>query len=201
MTNRINIFDFDGTIAESNILKTEAFRTVASSYGKEVSDWFVAYHKENGGVTRQKKIKNLCEKVDDIKSYKKLVQQYENILKKSWLQCPLIPGFESYIKNIEGRNIILSGGAKIEIEEYLAFNNFDAYFEEVFGNPIDKWENLDTIKEKYIEGRELYFYGDSKLDFELATSISANFIYVSKVSEWNVPIEMISKFHHVIEEY
>ena len=59
MDSRINIFDFDGTIAESNILKTEAFRHAASEYGEDISDWFVEYHKQNGGVTRQVKIETL----------------------------------------------------------------------------------------------------------------------------------------------
>jgi phosphoglycolate phosphatase-like HAD superfamily hydrolase len=185
MSNRINIFDFDGTIAESNILKTEAFRYAAVEYGEKISEWFVDYHKANGGVTRQVKIETLCKKIGKAETYDELLGRYEGYLEKEWLDCPLLPGFREYIATLPGRNVILSGGSKVEIELYLKENNLSQYFIEVYGNPIDKHVNLDSIEAKYLSiGADVYFYGDSSLDFKLAQSISSRFIYVSSVSEW-----------------
>ena len=50
------IFDFDGVIAESVEIKTEAFRDMYAPYGKEVSDKVVDHHLKNGGMSRFEKI-------------------------------------------------------------------------------------------------------------------------------------------------
>ena len=49
------IFDFDGVIAESVEIKTEAFRDMYSSYGKDISDSVVDHHLINGGMSRFEK--------------------------------------------------------------------------------------------------------------------------------------------------
>lgn len=202
MTKRINIFDFDGTIAESNILKTEAFRYAASDYGKEISEWFVNYHKENGGITRQVKVETLCKKVNDAGAYGELLTRYETYLEKEWLSCPLLAGFRAYIETLEGANVILSGGSKVEIEAYLKVNNLDQYFLEVYGNPTDKYVNLEAIEDRYLEkDSDVYFYGDSKLDFELSKQISAKFIFVSGVSEWEPSALELQKMKVRVENF
>ena len=48
-------FDFDGVIAESVEIKTEAFREMYISYGKEISEGVVNHHLANGGMSRFKK--------------------------------------------------------------------------------------------------------------------------------------------------
>jgi phosphoglycolate phosphatase-like HAD superfamily hydrolase len=155
----------------------------------------VNYHKENGGVTRQVKIEALCQKINDKSAYNELLERYETHLEKEWLNCPLLPGFRAYIENIAGVNVILSGGSKVEIETYLKENNLDQYFLEVFGNPIDKHVNLDTIKEKHL-GKEsdVYFYGDSRLDYDLSKLVSAKFIFIKGVSEWHSADRFVSDF-------
>ncbi len=202
MPNRINIFDFDGTIAESNLLKTDAFRYAASGYGQEISEWFVGYHKVNGGITRQVKIETLCQKINNASAYDELLARYENYLEKEWLSCSLLPGFRAYIETLSGVNIILSGGSKVEIEAYLKANNLDQYFLEVFGNPIDKHVNLETIKDKYLnEESDVYFYGDSQLDFELSEAIKSKFVFVSWVSEWVTWASYKDAFFTVLEVF
>jgi len=181
----VNIYDFDGTIAESNLLKTDAFRYCAKDFGEDISEWFVEFHKANGGITRQVKIQTLCEKVNRMDLYEELLTRYEEYLSSEWLNCPLISGFREHITQQDGMNLILSGGAKTEIEAYLKHNKLDAYFIEVFGNPIDKQVNLQTIKEKYLSNsNDIYFYGDSRLDFELSKKVDGKFVFLSKVSEW-----------------
>ncbi len=46
------IFDCDGVILNSNKIKSEAFRIVASQYGDKEARKLVTYNKENGGVSR-----------------------------------------------------------------------------------------------------------------------------------------------------
>lgn len=202
MNNKVNIYDFDGTIAETNLLKSDAFEFAAIEFGQEIANWFVSYHKANGGITRQVKIKTLCDKLGRVDLYDYFLERYEDYLSKNWLTCPIIPGFREYVKNTEGTNVILSGGAKVEIESYLKFNNLDEYFVEVFGNPIDKDVNLEAIKNKYLSNDvAVDFYGDSKLDFELSKRVQANFYFVKSVSEWEDWLLFKNDFKEIFEDF
>lgn len=183
---KINIFDFDGTIAETNLLKTEAFSYISKPFGEDVNKWFVEYHRANGGVTRQVKIKELCHKFNDLDLYDSLMEQYASFLKENWFTSPLLKGFRIFIESSDTVNIILSGGSKVEIEDYLEHHKLSQYFEAVYGNPISKYDNLETIKDKYLNGEvTVDFYGDSRLDFELSESIGANFIFQKQCTEWD----------------
>ena len=51
------IFDYDGTIADSVNIKTEAFAELYRNYGKDIESKVVKYHLNNGGVSRFEKFK------------------------------------------------------------------------------------------------------------------------------------------------
>ena len=49
------IFDFDGVIADSVDVKTQAFIKIYSKYGKSVVKKVVDHHESNGGISRFEK--------------------------------------------------------------------------------------------------------------------------------------------------
>ena len=51
------IFDFDGVIAESIQMKTDAFATLYSDNGADIVQRVVSHHEANGGMSRFDKIK------------------------------------------------------------------------------------------------------------------------------------------------
>ena len=55
--NPFTLFDFDGVIAESVNVKTEAFSILYQPYGKDVVKKVVKHHLTNGGVSRFEKFK------------------------------------------------------------------------------------------------------------------------------------------------
>ena len=50
------IFDFDGVIAESTNIKTDAFVSIYNEYSEEVQARVKDYHVKNSGISRYKKI-------------------------------------------------------------------------------------------------------------------------------------------------
>ena len=48
-------FDFDGVIADSVNVKTEAFEKIYLPYGKEIAEKVINHHRENGGMSRFEK--------------------------------------------------------------------------------------------------------------------------------------------------
>ena len=51
------IFDFDGVIAESVQVKTDAFAALYASYGADNVSKVVEHHEANGGMSRFEKIR------------------------------------------------------------------------------------------------------------------------------------------------
>ena len=51
------IFDFDGVIAESVNVKTQAFKKIYQQYGNEVVSEVIKHHLSNGGISRFEKFK------------------------------------------------------------------------------------------------------------------------------------------------
>ena len=51
------IFDFDGVVAESVQVKTDAFAYLYASHGKKIVSKVTEHHELNGGMSRFEKIK------------------------------------------------------------------------------------------------------------------------------------------------
>ena len=49
------IFDFDGVLAESMHIKTQAFYKLYEPFGNNVAEQVVKHHQENGGMSRFEK--------------------------------------------------------------------------------------------------------------------------------------------------
>ena len=72
------IFDCDGVILDTNKIKTEAFKKTLNKYPKEKIDKLIAFHKENGGVSRKIKFEYFFNNIINDSNPKKI----NNSLKK-----------------------------------------------------------------------------------------------------------------------
>ena len=50
------LFDFDGVIKESNLIKGEVFKKIFKDFGPEVTSKIFNHHISNGGISRYEKI-------------------------------------------------------------------------------------------------------------------------------------------------
>ena len=74
------IFDFDGVIVDSNLVKKKAIFQASKSFAKDkYIHKFVTYFTKNSGIPREKKIKKFFKKND----YLQIKENYEMILEKS----------------------------------------------------------------------------------------------------------------------
>ena len=55
------IFDFDGVIAESGKIKTQAFAELYRPHGDEIVAQVVQFHTQNGGMSRYRKFRHFQE--------------------------------------------------------------------------------------------------------------------------------------------
>lgn len=184
------IFDCDGVILDSNLIKTEAFRQTLDFYPKEKIEVFIEYHKENAGISRQVKFKYFFDMIVQEKCsniYNKALVDFGDICAESLRASPLIPGVVSFLDFLYKKDIptyVVSGGSEIEIKDVFQRKGIYKYFKSIHGNPTSKRDSLRYLNDSgSLRGRGLYF-GDAELDWELANEFGLNFVFIAGASEW-----------------
>ena len=177
------IFDFDGVIAESVQVKTDAFTELYASYGTEIVKQVVEHHKANGGMSRFGKIeyyhKSFLNKSLTKAEIEKLANQFSELVREKVIVAPYVPGALEYIKECYKQyDLFISTGTPTdEIKQILIDREIAYYFTDVFGSPQEKDEHISIILSEYdMSANELLFYGDSDTDLEATEYHNINFV-------------------------
>ena len=177
------IFDFDGVIAESIQMKTDAFATLYSDNGADIVQRVVSHHEANGGMSRFDKIKYYHKTFLNItlteKEIMELADQFSILVIDKVTEAPYVPGALEYIQNIFIKyKLFISTGTPIkEIIKILEGRNIAHYFTGVYGSPSKKKNHIMDICIKYnLLPEEIIFFGDAKTDIEAAVHHNVQFV-------------------------
>ncbi len=199
---RAVIFDFDGVILESAVIKTKAFGEVVKGYPKEQADAFVAYHMTHMGVSRHVKFRYFIEEIlheeyTDEKE-KKLADSFESIVYNQVMKCPFVPGAREFLEhNYEKYDLyIASGTPEEEMNRVVQGRKLEKYFKEIYGSPLKKTEIIDLILTKHgYSKEEALFVGDANTDMNAAAETGLSF--VGRMTEENE--EMFERIRYKID--
>lgn len=187
---RTMLFDCDGVLLNSNRLKTEAFRDVASQFGDQPAQALVDYHVARGGVSRQRKFAYFAEQIigadEPAALADRLVQEYGEQLRSSLSACEVAPGLAALKRaTTDAQWGVVSGGSQAELREIFAQRDIDQYFElGIWGNPIDKPRLVANLRRDRALVAPVLFIGDSQYDHEIALEAGFDFLFVSAWSEF-----------------
>ena len=169
------IFDFDGVIAESVQVKTDAFASLYEQYGVNIVTKVIEHHEANGGISRFEKIKlyheSYLNKAITKEEIEELANQFSKLVVKKVIESTYVPGVFKYIlKCYEKYKLFISTGTPTkEMKQILKGREIDQYFTDVFGSPAKKTVHLNHILSKYdLKPDEMIFYGDSNSDCDAA---------------------------------
>ena len=177
------VFDFDGVLVNSNILKRDCFLKVADLYGTQIYKKFKQYCDKHPSATRYEKMQWLEKKLETVNvSHKDLINQYSYCVKSRLLEAESVtnlPKLQKYTQNSSWS--IVSAAPEEELRWFLKEKNWNGLFEGgVYGAPRSK----DSIfrKEYSTENRKnrTVFFGDSKSDFEVARKLDIDFVFVNQ---------------------
>jgi phosphoglycolate phosphatase-like HAD superfamily hydrolase len=177
MPNIQIIFDFDGVILNSHIVKARGFYEIFKIFGKNKAKKAKQYHLNKMGISRYKKfnyirkniltnttitnkelnnffIKYCFNKILNLKIDKKLLQFLKSNYKK----------YELYIS---------TGSPHKEIVRILKKKKIYKFFKKVYGSPSIKIEHIKKIK-KY--NKKTIFIGDSIDDIKAAKKTNTTFL-------------------------
>ena len=179
------IFDFDGVIAESVQIKTDAFARLYEQYGDKIVNKVIEHHESNGGMSRFEKIKlyheSFLNKAITNEEIGELTNQFSKLVVRKVIESPYVPGVFKYIqKCYEKYNLFISTGTPTnEMKQILIGRGIAEYFIEILGSPEKKCVHITKIISKYnYHPDELIFYGDANTDINAAKQASIPFVLI-----------------------
>lgn len=141
------------------------------------------HHKENGGMSRYKKIPIYLE-WNGIYPSTEVVAEYEKkfaeLVIESVISSAWIGGVEKVIrnKNQNQKFVIITGTPQEEIEIILERLNINTIFDFIFGAPMEKTDAIrETLKEFRINKEKALMIGDSRSDFVASMDNGINFLF------------------------
>jgi phosphoglycolate phosphatase-like HAD superfamily hydrolase len=185
------IFDCDGVVLNSNAVKTRAFYRSTSLYGVEAADSMVKYHVDNGGVSRYQKFAYFLNNIAPLhgtqrpKDINSLLQAFSGHVRDELLLCEMAPELQLLRQQTSNaRWMIVSGGDQNELRDVFDHRGVAELFDGgIFGSPDTKDEILfRELSSSNIEQPAL-FIGDSKYDYQTASSAGVDFVFLSDWSE------------------
>ena len=188
------VFDCDGVVLDSNVVKTDAYFRTAKNLGATdiQAQALVNYHVKLGGISRYYKFdwylrEVLHKPVTDV-AVQALLDAFSKELEEGLMQCDLAKGLFALREQTDSNWLILSGGDQQEICDLFANRKIAHMFDGgLFGSPNNKDEVLAReIANSNIQFPAL-FLGDAKYDFEAATRAGLDFIFISdwtEVPDW-----------------
>jgi len=183
------VFDCDGVLFNSNLVKTQAFYNVALRYGEKPAKLLVDYHVRNGGISRYKKFVYLLTEVlgKDLSQIELdlLLTEFADEVKKRLMVCEItgrLHELREKTKNVRWH--VVSGGDQDELRDIFAGRSLAHLFDGgIFGSPDTKEQILQReIKRGNIK-TPACFLGDSQYDFKASKAAGLNFIFISGWSE------------------
>jgi phosphoglycolate phosphatase-like HAD superfamily hydrolase len=180
-------FDFDGVIAASIEVKVKAFATLFAPYGPTVQEAVIRYHRDNGGMPRQQKLRHCCEviadKPCDDRELARLGQAFADLVLEEVVAAPLIAGALPTLQQLKESSIpsfIVSGTPHDEMQLIVERKGLQPYFTEVHGSPRPKTAIVGEILASLnYRPEQCLFIGDALADYRAATSNGLQFLGIT----------------------
>ncbi len=187
------VFDFDGTLVNSNEIKTWAFGELYKEHGENIVRQIISYNKEHEGVSRFVKFRYWQEDLLGQPYTKEigenLSRTYSQLVFDAVVQAPYVEGTLEFLKK-HYQHIplfVASGTPEPELREIIKHRSIPHFFQGVFGSPATKIEILHgilTMHQLYAD--KVLMVGDALTDWEGAQSVGAEFIGIKSGKSSNI---------------
>lgn len=176
------ILDFDGVIVESIPLKTVAFRKIFS-FAPEHLDEIIAFHLENGGMSRYDKFRYIYANIlnEDLtpEQEEQLASEYVELIFDAMLTVPYVEGAEDLLRDCSRvlPLYIVSATPETEMHEIARRRDLAKYFVRIYGSPKTKAECIrEILDETGASPSEALFVGDAPNDWQAAYENGVRFV-------------------------
>jgi HAD superfamily hydrolase (TIGR01549 family) len=170
------LWDFDGVILDSMKVRDWGFEEIFKDFDQELIDKLLAFHRNNGGLSRYVKIRYFFEELLDQSITEEVVLEYAQkfsvLMKKKLINSKnlILDAVEFIKKNHQNYNFhIVSGSDQEELRFLNKELQIDEYFISIHGSPTPKKKLIENLLEKHNYQQEnTCLIGDSINDYEAA---------------------------------
>jgi len=177
------VFDFDGTLVDSNEIKWSGFEHVFSDYARELPE-ISAYCRGNNHTIRGEKFRYVCERILHVEYTteiaRSLHERYAAYTTDAVARAPEVAGASEFLRKVSDRpTALLSSTPHAIILEILRRKGWTPYFKVIQGAPIIKRDWLEHYGRKMgYAARDILFFGDTEEDEMSALSAGCRFLRV-----------------------
>lgn len=175
---RAAVFDFDGVIAESTKIKTEAFRRLFDGDERAVE-----YHEANMGISRYDKFRHITTEIlgrpYTPEDERRLGGRFSELVMDEVVRCPLVPGARELLERLAGELplFVASATPEEEVRRIVELRDLTPLFAGVHGTPLTKGEILRrVVSERHLQPTEVVMVGDATSDLQGAREARVRFV-------------------------
>ena len=176
------VFDFDGTIVDSNNLEHQALLNTIHEYGyEEIDDSNLEDH---FGPTESGILKNILGEDIFPEAWAFFIEDYLRLQEELLVK---IPGMDDLLLSLSKKKdlllLLVTGRSKETADISLDYLGYDKYFAKTYTGSdegINKDENIEKILDDYgVEKEHIVYVGDTLADIKTMKSIGIEIISVS----------------------
>ncbi|MGB0749123.1 MAG: HAD family hydrolase [Magnetospiraceae bacterium] len=201
-------FDFDGVLAESLNIKTEAFRDLYAGFGADIADQVAEAAFRETGVSREIKIRGfhrkfLGQELTD-PALAKLCDTFAQAVVEKVIAAPWVAGAkELVLREFPQRPLfVISGTPHDEMIDIVARRGMAPHFKEVHGGPTAKHVIMDQILERHgFDPARVLMVWDGYTDFDAAEKSGLQFLgrlYPRRENPFPKHVPVVSDFTGLI---
>ena len=179
-------FDFDGVLADSVEVKTEAFAKLYEPYGPEVVAQVIDHHRRHGGMTRTDKFhyyhRNYLGRDLIDEEMAELCREFSKLVVDKVVGAQEIRGAEEFLRKWSSQLpcFVISATPQEEIRQIVGRRAMSGYFKEVLGAPASKKDNLQRLLSQFhLNPSKCCFFGDAESDYRAAHACGVEFIGIA----------------------
>jgi phosphoglycolate phosphatase-like HAD superfamily hydrolase len=182
------VFDFDGTLVDSNDIKRRGFDHAFAEYPDKL-DEIRAYCYGSNHTVRGEKFRHVTEKILNLEYTDELDahfhKRYAEFTTASVAAAPEIPGAAAFVKRLGPLHpALLSSTPTAILMDILERRGWTDLFFIVQGAPVNKAAWLrGLLAVERCEPRQLLFFGDTDEDGRAAADAGCTFVRVGAVNE------------------
>ena len=191
------LFDFDGVLADSVQVKSNAFFKLYIQYGDEIANEVLSHHEKNGGMSRYTKFKHYHKEYLNIDltedGITELSNSFSDLVVNDVIKSNEVPGalwfLSKYSKDLNFW--IVSATPTAEVKMISEKRKISHHFLGIYGSPIEKSKNVKSIlEENNLQVSNTVFLGDALNDYHAAKQNGIHFF----LRQTSYNIKYFSKF-------
>lgn len=183
---RALVFDFDGTLVDSNPIKWRAFEVCFRDFPDRLPE-ILAYCRSFNHTPRDVKFRSVYETIlrrpygPDVE--KALLKRFERETTEQIIEAAEIPGAEEFLRSACRTHVtaVLSSTPSEPLRTILERRGWTGYFKWIQGAPVDKARWLRELhSRKGIPMDSILFFGDTVEDRDAALQSGCRFVHVGQ---------------------